>query len=164
MAEEVVADAGPLISLEKLGDGHAFLTGLYRRIIIPPKVLEEVTAGKHPIPFDYLKRYGMEDFVVVRKPSYVPSLPELQRLHDGESQAIALALELDLPLLIEETIGRGIALDAGLKVSGIAGQILKAFRQKVMAREDARKKLQELFDGGRINRKIFGALSAGLDS
>ncbi|MBT4498935.1 MAG: hypothetical protein HOC74_14495 [Gemmatimonadetes bacterium] len=162
MAQEVVADAGPLISLEKLEDGHAFLCLLYRRIIIPPKVLEEVAVENHAVLSDYLKERGMEDFVVVQTPSKIPSLPELNRLHDGESQAIALALELDLPLLIEETAGRRIALGIGLQVSGIAGQLLKAFREDLLEKEDARRKLQELFDGGRINRKIFGALNAGL--
>jgi hypothetical protein len=50
-------------------------------------------------------------------------------LHVGEAQAIQLARELALPLLIEETVGRRVALGLGLSISGIAGQILKAFHQ-----------------------------------
>ena len=41
----VVSDTGPLISLERLTDGFAFIRRLYDQIVIPPAVLEEVGLG-----------------------------------------------------------------------------------------------------------------------
>ena len=81
-------------------------------------------------------------------------LPEVVRLHVGEAQAIQLARELALPLLIEETVGRRVAQGLGIAISGIAGQILKAFRQGSLTAQEARNKLLELFQAGRINRRI----------
>ena len=79
---------------------------------------------------------------------------------DPEAQAIQLARELALPLLIEETVGRRVARGLGISISGIAGQILKAFRQRSLTAQEARDKLQELFQAGRMNRKICEALLA----
>jgi predicted nucleic acid-binding protein len=93
--------------------------------------------------------------------SYV-SQPEINRLDEGERQAIYLALELRLPLLIEETIGRRIAENSGISISGIAGQIMKAYRQKLISAADARAKLGQLFHAGCINRKIHEDLIATL--
>jgi len=42
-------------------------------------------------------------------------LPEVERLHEGETQTIQLALELQLPLLIEETVGRRVAQSIGVQ-------------------------------------------------
>jgi predicted nucleic acid-binding protein len=89
-------------------------------------------------------------------------LPEAERLHEGETQAIQLALELQLPLLIEETVGRRVAQGVGLQISGIAGQIIKAFRQSIFAAAEAQDKLSELLRAGRINRKIYEALLVAL--
>ena len=90
------------------------------------------------------------------------ALLEAQRLHEGETQAIQLALELQLPLLIEETVGRRVAQSMGLQISGVAGQILKAVRQGIIAATEAQDKLSELLRGGRINRRIYEALLASL--
>jgi predicted nucleic acid-binding protein len=48
----------------------------------------------------------------------------------------------------------------GISISGIAGQVLKAFRQGAITAQEARNKLQELLQAGRINRKIYEALLA----
>ena len=45
-------------------------------------------------------------------------------------------------------------------ISGIAGQILKAFRQGSLTAQEARNKLLELLQAGRMNRKIYEALLA----
>jgi len=57
-------------------------------------------------------------------------LPEFLPRDPGRQQAIQLASELELDLLIEEEAGRQTAKNAehGLHISGIAGQLLKATR------------------------------------
>ena len=121
---------------------------------------EEVAAGQFATPQAYLQHYGIVDLIAAQTVSQRERLPEGARLHVGEAQAIQLARELALPLLIEETVGRRVAQGLGISISGIAGQILKAFRQGLLTAQEARKKLLELFQAGRINRQIYEALLA----
>jgi predicted nucleic acid-binding protein len=159
---QIVSNTGPLISLEKLSQGYDFIRQLYDKLIISSVVLEEVAAGQFATPGDYLQHYGTRDLIEVRTVSQPRELPEAERLHEGETQAIQLALELQLPLLIEETAGRRVAQSVGIQISGIAGQILKAFRQGIISATEAQTKLSELLRAGRINRKIYEALLASL--
>jgi predicted nucleic acid-binding protein len=145
-----------------LQQGYDFIRLLYDTIIIPPGVLDEVAEGQFATPHVYLQHYDIVDLIEVHTVSRSEQLPEAARLHVGEAQAIQLARELVLPLLIEETVGRRVARGFGLSISGIAGQILKAFRQGSLTAQEARHKLQELFQAGRINRKIYEALLAVL--
>ena len=156
----IVSNTGPLISLEKLRQGYDFIRQLYDTILIPPGVLEEVAEGQFAPPHAYLQHYGIVDLIEVQAISRSEQLPEAARMHIGESQAIQLARELALPLLIEETVGRRVAQGLGISISGIAGQILKAFRQGSLTAQEARDKLLELFQAGRINQKIYEALLA----
>ena len=110
----------------------------------------------------YLEAFGIKGFIKVTKCNRIADLPDILRLDQGEMEAITLAYQLKFPLLIKETIGRQIAQNAGLKISGIAGQIIKAKREGVIGTEDAEKKLKDLFNHGRINSKIFKALISSL--
>ncbi|KJR43934.1 hypothetical protein MCHI_000161 [Candidatus Magnetoovum chiemensis] len=155
MSDFIVCDTGPLISLEKIKDGYNFIRKLYKKILLPYKVLEEVSQSVFSIPQEYINAYNIQDLIEVRNPSKSMQLSNIEQLHIAEAQAIALALELDCPLLIEETIGRDIAFSIGLKISGIAGQVIKAYKQKIIDKYEASMKLRELFEGGRINQKIY---------
>ena len=161
-ARRIVSNTGPLISLEKLQQGYAFIRQLYDTIIIPVGVLQEVAEGQFATPHAYLQHYGIVDLIEVQVVSQSEQLPEAARLHLGEAQAIQLARELALPLLIEETVGRRVARGLGIAISGIAGQILKAFRQGSLTAQETRDKLLELLQAGRINRKIYEALLAAI--
>ena len=159
-ARRIVSNTGPLISLEKLHRGYDFIRLLYDTIIIPPGVLNEVAEGQFATPHAYVQHYGIVGLIQVHSVSRRERLPEAARMHVGEVQAIQLALELALPLLIEETVGRRVAQGMGLSISGIAGQVLKAFRQGAITAQEARSKLRELLQAGRINRKVHEALLA----
>ena len=159
---QIVSNTGPLLSLEKLTQGYDFIRRLYDKVLIPPAVLEEVAIGQFATPSEYLQHYDISDLLEMRTVSQPRVLPEAERLHDGETQAIQLALEFQLPLLIEETVGRRVAQSVGVQISGIAGQILKAFRQGSLEATEAQDKLGELLRGGRINRRIYEALLASL--
>jgi len=158
----IVSNTGPLISLEKLSHGYDFIRQIYEKVIIPPAVLDEVAQGQFENPAAYLRYYGIMDLVEIGVVPKRYSFPGVERLHEGEKQAIQLALELQLPLLIEETVGRHIAKNLGISISGIAGQIIKAFQQKIISATEAYNKLDELLKTGRINRKIYEALIAAI--
>ena len=153
-----VSDTGPLISLEKLENGYHFIGQLYDKIIVPPAVLGEVTEGIFDHPEAYLAHYGIQDLIEVQNISLMRRLSSHERLHEAEIQAINLALELGLPLLIEETQGRRVAQEMGVHISGIAGQIIKAYQADMLADTEAFNMLNMLLQNGRINRKIFESL------
>ena len=121
----MVSNTGPLISLEKLRPGYDFIRQLYDTIIIPPGVLDEVAEGQFATPQASLQYYGIVDLIAVHAMSQSERLPEAAHLPVGEAQAMQLARELALSLLIEETVGRRVAQGLGISISGIAGQILQ---------------------------------------
>ena len=47
-------------------------------------------------------------------------------VHSGEAEAIALAMELDVPLIIDEKTGRRVARSLGVVVTGTLAVILSA--------------------------------------
>jgi predicted nucleic acid-binding protein len=153
----IVSDTGPLITLEKLTDGYPFIRRLYERIVIPLTVLEELYQGQFGSPEAYLSYYDVAKLLDVVEVG-PGSFPALERLDRGEQDAIHLAQQRGLPLLIEEEAGRVVARQLGITISGIAGQVLRAFREKILTREEALGKLQELFAAGRINTRIYRGL------
>lgn len=159
---ETASDTGPLITLEKLSDGYRFIRLLYDRIIIPRTVLDELVQGQFLSPQAYLEHYGIEDLLEVVETRANLEVPGVELLDGGERGAIQTALERGLPLLIEEEAGRHCARSLGLQISGIAGQIVKAFRAGLISSREAQDKLRELFEAGRINRKIHAALAAAV--
>ncbi len=128
-ARRIVSNTGPLISLEKLHRGYDFIRLLYDTIIIPPGVLDEVAEGQFATPHAYVQHYSIVELIEVHSVSRRERLTEAARMHVGEVQSDPTGTGIGLPLLIEETVGRRVAQGMGLSISGIAGQVLKAFRQ-----------------------------------
>ncbi|MEM1093295.1 MAG: hypothetical protein AAGJ10_01735 [Bacteroidota bacterium] len=152
----IVSDTGPLITLEKLTDGYTFIRALYDQVVIPASVLRELTDGG---PESYLAHFAIEDLVLIAdEPVRRREVESLDRLDAGEQDAIQVALDLGLPLLIEEEMGRRVARSAGLKISGIAGQIGRAAHEGHIPTESAQRYLKQLYGERRINRRVFEAV------
>jgi hypothetical protein len=121
----VVANAGPLIALARIGHVR-LLPALFEEIFVPPAVVEEVVGQG-------LLRAGAAELaaapwlrtVEVGDQTAVQLLR--QRLDPGESMAIVLALELKADLLlIDEARGRRIAEARGLAKMGTVGTLVAA--------------------------------------
>jgi len=65
MQKTVVSNTGPLISVEKLRDGYGFIRKLYRKILIPPKVAEEISERYENFE-SYLQHYKVSDLIEIR--------------------------------------------------------------------------------------------------
>lgn len=157
--DSIVTDTGPLISLERLDGGYEFMRRMYHRILAPPAVLREVAVGQFTSPSSYLEHHSISDFVFEQAPRSLPQDLSWQNdLHLGELEAIALAQDLYLPLLIEEAVGRKAAQESGIPFSGIAGQILKAVRTGVLTHQQDHRMLEQLLQNGRIGKALFGLL------
>ena len=154
MSESIVSNTGPLITLEKLPDGYAFIRKLYRKLLVPPEVAQEVSQPVGSVE-RYLQQYQVADLFEISRVNGIAAIPEIDRLDAGEIMAISLAVERQSELLIEEINGRRIASAAGIAVSGIAGQIGRACRNGLIDKQEAEDKLRILFVRGRINREVY---------
>ena len=115
----IVADTSPLCYLILIQQVDV-LPQLYEQILIPSAVAQELAASESP---EQVQRWIKQppQWLDIR-PSQLSTDPMLQKLDLGEREAIALA-ELsgaDL-LLIDEKMGRTIARDRGLNVTGLLG-------------------------------------------
>ncbi|MEJ7605414.1 MAG: hypothetical protein WKF37_03915 [Bryobacteraceae bacterium] len=102
----VVSDTSPINYLVLIAQID-LLKQLYARILIPPAVLAEL---KHPIAPTPVREWAENP------PKWVEALgPTIP----GESEAIALAIEVDADVvLIDEQAGRQESFRSGLKVAG----------------------------------------------
>lgn len=110
MREVVVTDAGCLIALERIGMLE-LLPEVFGRVSAPPTVMGEF--GR-TLPF----------IETVAPTTPLPVMPV--KLHPGESEALALALEKGAVLLIDEKRGRAVATGLGITIRGTAGVLVLA--------------------------------------
>lgn len=165
--DAVVADASPLISLEKLPAGFSLLPHTCSQLLVPEAVAQEVAAILEK-GVDYFDLYDVRRFVGVEIiPSGQISLEEwpgseLELLGEGEKYALALAKEADAPLLAEERKARSLAREGGLRVFGAAAMIKIAVEQGGIQRQHGIELLRALLRAHRINRKVFERMRAAL--
>ncbi len=122
----IVANAGPLIALGRVGELN-LLPLLYQDIIVPPGVYQEVTRNTTlPSALEILQASWV-------KIEQIVNTTEVQRLRYwldvGESEAIVLAQTKILPLLIDEQRGRSIAFALNIVHTGTVGVLLAAKRE-----------------------------------
>jgi predicted nucleic acid-binding protein len=160
--KRIVSDTSPLISLEKIDGGYELVRRLYDKVLVPPAVLRELAAGPFENEEAYLSHFGIDDLLQVETPER-SELDKTEHLDPGEREAIALALECDLPLLIEEEAGRTLARELGIRISGIAGQILHAVREEIIGGDRANRMLIALKRKGRINQQVFESVKRAID-
>jgi uncharacterized protein len=120
----VISDTSPLRALAHLGrvDIAAALLG---EVIVPPAVAAELNRSGAVPRLDVTVLAG---FRVVAPADRSEVLRFLGlKLDSGESEAIALALELKADLLlIDERKGDAVAREAGLRTLGVIGLLLQA--------------------------------------
>ena len=126
----IVSDTSPLSNLALID--HLFLLKeIYQTVIIPKAVAEELENAQTDEP--RIAAVLLLDWVTVKNAQNVALIAELrnERLLDrGESEAIALALELNAEeLLIDERLGRREAARLGISMTGILGILLIAKRR-----------------------------------
>lgn len=126
----VVADTGPLIALARTAH-LGLLRRLYRRVVIPPAVHDELAIGSDRPGARRLASALSADWLAVEPVVGDRAIIELRRVLDpGEAEAIALAEQLDMRfLLIDDAAGRRIAQRRGVPVTGVAGVLLSAKAQ-----------------------------------
>lgn len=118
----VVSDTSPITNLLQIGELD-LLRRIFGEIIVPIQVFNElcqIESQKNVL--------GKQEWIKFATPSNRKLKDELlEKLDEGESEAIALAIELKADyLLMDEQAGRLIAQNYGIKVTGILGVLIQA--------------------------------------
>lgn len=150
----IISDSTTLIILLDL-NRFDLLDNLFDNIIIPHTVYDEINFKKE---------------IVLPKSIKVSKVKESQLLHslkllldDGESEAIALAHEKKLPLIIDEKKGRKIAQNMNLKIIGLLGIVYVNIKKEFIMKEDAKVFLDDAITSGyRISQKLIDEMFENL--
>lgn len=129
----IISDATILITLINI-DEFRILRLFIKEIIIPFEVYNEV--AEKPSAKNYLEKEIDEGFIHVESCKNTTLFKEINYVLDaGESASIAMAIDRNLPLIIDEKKGRKFAQKQGVEIIGLVGI------------------LRFLYVEGRLNRK-----------
>jgi|SRR3990172_2894144 len=140
-----VSNTSPILNLAIIGR-LSLLRQQFGEVIIPKAVLEECRIDENLLGTEEISAAIREGWLSVREISKKDEAVLLEReLDKGESEAIALALELNADLvLIDERDARRICQSIDMKVTGVIGILARAYKDKQLpSLEDAFFQLKE---------------------
>ncbi len=154
----VVADAGPLIALAKL-DRLELLTELFQGVLVPTAVFNECTSDigrsdARKIAAALEKNRGFEQCRIGES----RRAAALRRFLDpGEAEALVLAMDRGISVLMDERKGRREARRLGIQVVG-TGAVLVTAKQRGSIDKVAPLLDQMIGNGYRISERLRLAL------
>ena len=152
--ETIVSDTTALIVLVKR-QRLDLLGSCFEHVLLPEAVYREWLVGDASIA-ETVQQLG---FLQVVEVDDTGLLEELQGLLDpGEAEALVLARERGLTLLVDERKGRSIAKMMGIPILGLVGVLLLAIEREVLTPQAAKELLREAKDDGfRLSARLYGA-------
>jgi len=144
----VVSDASPIHYLVLI-NAVSILPKLFSKVIIPEHVITTELQSQRTPPLVRTWVSNLPPWVEVRKPAQ----PEALQLHIGEEHAIALALEFNTPILLDEKEAREVAKGKGLLVIGTVGLIERAAARNLIDLRESLTALQKT--NMRISRSLI---------
>lgn len=140
----IVSDSGPIIAFSRIGRLD-ILKCLFGQIVVPMGVYEElVTKGKGRPGSAEVSRSTWIQRREVRNRENIEEFST--SLHRGEREAIVLAHEIGVPLLIDERRGRRRATDIGVVVIGSLTILAEAHREGII--KDTASLIHDMLDSG----------------
>ncbi|MBP9164636.1 MAG: DUF3368 domain-containing protein [Leptospiraceae bacterium] len=127
----IISDTSPIINLAVIGRLD-ILPKLFGTVVIPKEVFEEITAnGKDEPGSEEIRNANWISVQESQNKELIHTLQEV--LDQGESSAIALAIELNADyLLIDESLGREYAKEYNVHVMGLIGVLFEAKKQGIV--------------------------------
>jgi len=143
----IVSDATALITLINI-DEFELLKLFTQEIMIPDEVYHEIV--QYPSALKHLNKEIEDKFITVTAYEDKELFKQIYYLLDaGESAAITLAIERNLPLIIDEKKGRKFAQRQDVEIIGLIGIIRFLYNEKELSREQ----VLEIVD--KLNRSDF---------
>ena len=152
----VVSDTTPLITLLKANKLH-ILHRMFGEVLVPEAVFSELTSNTtFQDEADLIRNSDYIRVVSVRDKSQVSFLQRATGLDLGESEAIIYADESKADLLLmDEVLGRKIAQNMKLPITGSVGILIRAFQLGIISSEDAEDAFEKI---QKSNRHISDTL------
>ena len=140
MRESIVSDTTALIILGKLNRFDLF-ENIFQKVYIPESVFSELSKKDD----DIQKMVDKNRLFCIKEITDIETFKLLDGVLDiGESEAIVLAKELQMILLIDEKKGRMVAKSMGLEIIGLLGLLLLNVKKEYTSKEDAKKMLEDI--------------------
>lgn len=143
----IVSDSTTLIILNDL-QKLEYLTNIFDKVVLPKAVYDEINYKKSfelSQNFEVLECVKDDDFKLF-----------CELLDIGESEAIALSIQKNLPLIIDEKKGRKIAQNLGVKIIGLLGVVYLNIQKGYITQQQAKSFLDDaLKHGYRISIKLI---------
>jgi predicted nucleic acid-binding protein len=153
----IVADTSALIPWLRIGRPE-LLRSLYRRILITPAVLRELT--EQPWLGSEKVKEALGSWIAVKEIS-VPDDEDLRELEKGDREVIALAEKLKAPLLANDKALILIARSRGVEARWVTTALLELVKKRIVTKPDAKKILFDLLQSGmRLRAEVYAALEA----
>ncbi|MBS9782439.1 MAG: hypothetical protein KGV43_01390 [Arcobacter sp.] len=119
MKKIIVSDTTALIILTKTNHLN-LLNNFVDKVYIPNAVFDEITFKDDIVKYnilkcDFIEKKQVEDLEQIKK------VKEKTNLDKGEVEAICLAMQTKLDLIIDEKLGRKFALSYGIEILGLLG-------------------------------------------
>lgn len=125
MRPVIVADTSPLIALAKLRQLH-LLNGEFSGMHVPLVVLNEAIRDLQRSDARLIRDFAAQNVIVHDDTDNEFCRKLRQILDEGEVQALNLARQLHCGVLMDELMGRRVALSYQIPVVGVLGILLKA--------------------------------------
>jgi len=128
----IISDTSSLIILAKLNH-FILLENLFKKVLIPKRVMQELATKED----DIQQKIINSPLFLVSECKNNELLELLDNVLDfGESEALALAKEKQLILLIDEKKGRKIAKTMSIKIIGFLGVLLLNYRHNKLSKDE----------------------------
>lgn len=164
LPSHIVSNTSPLITLvEKLPPGVGRkIFSVYQEVLIPEAVIDELIEDLSKSRSDYLKHYNLDGLFSIHPVTIDHSIIDLHKLDPGESEAITLAKQTNLNLIIDEKAGRKIAQNSGLTILKAPEQIVIAYQHGIITQQEAENYLDILLKIPRIHLKLYNDAIAAI--
>lgn len=158
----IISNATPLIYLAKLGKIE-ILKKIFKKIVIPKKVYEEIVKGKEQGFTDSLiiERAIKGKWIEVRQVKEQEDLLKFSpELDIGEVAVLSLALKSKPHLiLIDDASARAVAESFGFNVKGTIYILLRAYKKKILKKSEIKELIEKLISlGFRISSELYAGL------
>ena len=154
---KVVSNSSPLINLAIIDQFH-LLESLFSTIYVPDAVWREcVIDGKGKLGAEIIEESG---FIKQMQPTNINLIKLLMReLDEGESESIALAIEIQADLiLLDEQDARNIADIYGLKMTGVIGILIRAKREGYISSVRKYIDILQTKAGFRVSKELYNSI------
>lgn len=138
--KSIVSDATTLIILGKLGR-YNLLENLFNKIYIPQEVMHEISKKSDGV-YEQISLHRLFETKSINNMALLVQLDGI--LDRGESEAIILAKELNMILLIDEKKGRAIAKGMHLDIIGLLGILILNVKKNKISKEKSVVILEEI--------------------